>query len=201
MDEFTACLKGKGRSFGAGEAIRTALMWLSRSTNVPVTIITRKLTITMKFTALLLALSLSACAAVNNRNNTSQLSADSQGIFVTNYRDFGPPQLASKLIGNKWWQWPDPDNHKPVSYDVKVVVYRDIPLAQVKASFPVTPSKKQDYRYVAYEDAVEYFDTTIARLLDDMRSEGNDLEEIVMISTFPLSLYQTVVRMERKLRL
>ena len=126
-------------------------------------------------------------------------SEASEGIFVTSYNSFGPPQLSTKLIGNKWWQWDDPDNHKPVKYNVRVVVYRGISLNKVKESFPVIPEKKQDYRYIEYEAASMYFEKTITQLERDLNA-SEDLEEYAALARFPLSLYKTALEMEKKLR-
>ncbi len=158
----------------------------------------RKLTFLKTTFLFVFLLQLAAC--VNTKvQDTTLVTADSPTIFIAKYKDFGPPQLSAPLLGNQWWQWPDPENHKPVAYDVKVVVYRNISIDIVKTSFPVIPEKKQDYRYVAYEDAVVYFDETIQQLLSDMKESG-DAESIAMMSMFPLKLYETSLKMERKLR-
>jgi hypothetical protein len=44
----------------------------------------------------------------------------------------------------------DPAGH----FDVKVVVYRDIPLDEVKRIYPVIPDK-QDFRYLDYQSALK----------------------------------------------
>lgn len=143
---------------------------------------------------------LCSCTNIDNGQNiNSTLTPQSEGIFIASYGDFGPPQLSNKLIGNKWWQWDDPENHKPVKYDVKVVVYRYKTLESVQLSFPIIPEKKQDYRYLAYEDARRYFDETISKLNKEM-AEDDDPENFAMMSTFPLRLYKTALAMERKLR-
>ena len=154
-------------------------------------------------TLLLLILCLSfLTSCVNTGQNYDKgitLTANSEGVFVAQYGDFGPPQLSNKLIGNKWWQWDDPENHQPVTYNVKVVVYRDISLKTVKHAFPVIPEEKQDYRYVSYEEASEYFDQTIAELEKEMIGY-DEPESIAMMSAFPLRLYKTALAIERKLR-
>jgi len=151
---------------------------------------------------LLLIFSVTSCAGVSSKpdeKSIQSLNPESKGIFITPYGDFGPPQLSSYLLGNKWWQWDDPDNHKPVRYDVKVLVYRGLPLDDVKNAFPVVPEKKQDYRYVTYKDARTYIDATLLQFEKDMGDAQNP-EEVAIMSIFPLRLYKTALAMERKLR-
>jgi len=81
---------------------------------------------------------------------------------VLSYCDFGPQVAAYETIGMEWWQWdnhgdPDPD----YQYDIKVVVYRDIPLNQVQEEYPVLIEEKKDYRYLPYAKAMEYLNNTI----------------------------------------
>ena len=85
-----------------------------------------------------------------------------RNMMVLQYHDFGPQAAAYQAIGMEWWQWDnhgDPDPN--FQYDVKVVVYRDIPLSQVREAYPVVKSKEQDFRYLAYTDAMAYLNTTI----------------------------------------
>ncbi len=60
-----------------------------------------------------------------------------------------------------WWQWQTSGDPRPRKYDIKVIVYKDIPINDVKKMFPVTPSLYQDYRYVEYSVAIDYLDTLI----------------------------------------
>jgi hypothetical protein len=105
----------------------------------------------MKIAAVIvLALCASGCVTV------------SRNMMVLQYHDFGPQAAAYQAIGMEWWQWDnhgDPDPN--FQYDVKVVVYRDIPLSQVREAYPVVKSKQQDFRYLAYTDAMAYLNTTI----------------------------------------
>jgi hypothetical protein len=81
---------------------------------------------------------------------------------VLDYADFGPQSLAYKTTGMEWWQWDDHGHPDPAyEYDVKVVVYRDIPLIQVQESYPVLEAKEQDYRYLTYAKAMAYLDEQI----------------------------------------
>ena len=50
-----------------------------------------------------------------------------------NYEDFGPQALSWEHIGKEWWQWQSHGDSNPnTKYDVKVVVYRDISLEEIK---------------------------------------------------------------------
>ncbi len=82
--------------------------------------------------------------------------------YVLEYEDFGPPIIAHELIGSDWWQWQSHGDSRPRKYDIRVVVYKNIPLAEVKTLYPVIPLKNQDYRYVNYDDTLKYLDGHIA---------------------------------------
>ena len=82
--------------------------------------------------------------------------------YVLEYRDFGPPVIASDLIGMDWWQWKNHGDSRPKEYDIKVVVYKNIDLVEIKKLYPVVASELQDYRYVKYHDALKYLDEHIA---------------------------------------
>jgi len=103
--------------------------------------------ITIFFLSLLLAV---GCASTSKRT------------IVMNYSDFGPQAAAWEYIGMKWWQWESHGGSNPgTKYDIKVIVYRSIPLAEVQKIYPVNQEKKQDYRYLEYAKALEYLDKTI----------------------------------------
>ena len=74
---------------------------------------------------------------------------------VLKYSDFGPQVVVHEVLGMEWYQWnsqgPDDPNE---SDDIKVVVYRNIPLDEVKRKFPVI-KEKQDYRYLEYGNALK----------------------------------------------
>jgi len=83
-------------------------------------------------------------------------------VIVLDYSDFGPQAMAYELIGFQWWQWEKPCCSEPDSiYNIKVVVYKDIALNEVKALFPVNPEQQQDYRYLEYSKAVSYLNQHI----------------------------------------
>jgi hypothetical protein len=99
---------------------------------------------------LLLAVSLFAgCAATR---------VPRSGMAVLAYDELGPQVAVHGLIGYEWYQWNahgDSDPHKVD--DVKVVVYRGIPLEKVKETYPVIKGR-QDYRYLDYATAIDYLD-------------------------------------------
>ena len=106
-----------------------------------------------------------------------------RNMMVLRYHDFGPQAAAYQMIGMEWWQWdhhgdPDPS----FKYDVRVVVYRAIPLSQVQKAYPVVKAKKQDFRYVAYTKAMAYLDrhiqeNVIGELTDRLRETKSRIEK------------------------
>ena len=81
---------------------------------------------------------------------------------VLKYDDFGPQAAAYETIGMRWWQWDTVgDCDSNCDYDIKVVVYRDIPLRQVREAYPVVKEKEQDYRYLSYAKAIAHLDAQI----------------------------------------
>jgi hypothetical protein len=75
------------------------------------------------------------------------------------------------MLGFGWYQWNSqgPDNPSARD-DVRVIVYRDVPLDYAQRLYPVIRGR-QDYRYVKYEDALAYCD----RLL---REYGEFMEQL-----------------------
>lgn len=60
-----------------------------------------------------------------------------------------------------WWQWQEHGDSHQKTYDIKVVVYRNISLDEVKKKYPVVPEQLKDYRYAEYSKAVSYLDRLI----------------------------------------
>jgi hypothetical protein len=83
--------------------------------------------------------------------------------LVLQYDDFGSPSAVHELLGMDWWQWQEHGDSRPRRYDIKVVVYRDLDLQQVRQAFPTNPSGELDYRYVDFVDAVHYLERMIAQ--------------------------------------
>jgi hypothetical protein len=96
--------------------------------------------------------------------------------LVLDYSDFGPQAMAYELIGFQWWQWEKPCCSEPDTiYNIKVVVYKDIPLNEAQALFPVNPEQQQDYRYLEYSKALTYLNQHIQD--DEMPSLLTTLKE------------------------
>lgn len=94
-----------------------------------------------------------------------QCSGVSQAFLVLEYEDFGPQAMAYEMIGMQWWQW---QNHGAIDpstqYDINVVVYRGVPIEEIKTLFPVDRSAHMDFRYVEFEAATTYLDRRISDL-------------------------------------
>lgn len=149
------------------------------------------------FRVIALTLLFTACSSLA-QDEVVVLTAESPGVFVADYGDFGVSHYSSKLIGEKVWQWGGADTHRPVSFDIKVVVYRGVSLELVKRSFPVIPEQKQDYRYVEYGMAVSYFTDTLNEL--DAFMKTLSFEEAGEFYIYPWDIYKGALAMERKLR-
>jgi len=96
---------------------------------------------------------------------------------VFDYEDFGPQAMAWETLGMQWWQWEDhgTSDGPHDRYDIKVVVYRGITLAQMQKILPVNESRKQDLRYLAYSDALRYLDDNIGKLKPESEQWAVDL--------------------------
>ena len=85
--------------------------------------------------------------------------------LVLDYEDFGPQAMAWETFGMQWWQWDNIGDSDPnFKYDIKVVVYRDIPLMKIQLLFPVNSEKRKDFRYIDYSEAIKYLDKNIKEL-------------------------------------
>lgn len=87
--------------------------------------------------------------------------AEVKNMVVLDYNDFGPQAAAYELLGMEWWQWQSHGESRPQTYNVKVVVYNDVTLDSVKQKYPVVKEQLKDYRYVPYNDAIQYLDDMI----------------------------------------
>ncbi len=110
----------------------------------------------MKFHTLLLILCFFCVSSCLN-------STKPYGVF--DYEDFGPQSMVYEKIGMEWWQWNNHGSSDPNSKDdIKVVVYRDMPLSQIKSLFPVSEREKKDFRYFEFSDAIQHLNESIKRL-------------------------------------
>jgi hypothetical protein len=78
---------------------------------------------------------------------------------VFDYAEFGPQVVSHELLGKEWYQWDPHGSSDPNErYDIKVVVYRDMPLKKIQQQYPVIKGEK-DYRYLEYSLALQHLDT------------------------------------------
>jgi len=92
---------------------------------------------------------------------------------VFEYDDFGPQVMAYELIGMQWYQWDNHGYEEPdYKYNIKVVVYYQISLDDVKRAYP-TVKGEVDYRYVTKERALSHLKSKIAECEEFARSDPN----------------------------
>jgi hypothetical protein len=90
---------------------------------------------------------------------------------VFEYDDFGPQVAACELIGMGWYQWDNHGYEEPdYKYNIKVVVYYQISLDDVKRAYP-TVKGEVDYRYVTKERALSHLKSKIAEFEEFARSD------------------------------
>jgi len=92
--------------------------------------------------------------------------------MVLPYNAFGPQSASYELIGWPWWQW-ESCNCEGRECAVNVVVYWNQTLEQTKKNYPVDKENKQDFRYVEYSAAIEYFE----KLIKEMKEADFDASE------------------------
>ncbi|MCI5146157.1 MAG: hypothetical protein D3923_11665 [Candidatus Electrothrix sp. AR3] len=99
-------------------------------------------------------------------------SGHSQQIILLDYQDFGPQVIAHEVIGMEWWQWQNHGDSDPATTDdIKVAVYRDIPIAEAQKNYPVDPEKKRDVRYLEYQKALGFLDEKIGENVQESVTE------------------------------
>ena len=90
------------------------------------------------------------------------------------YADFGPQAIAYELIGYNWYQWDCSGCGDPrKQYDIRVVVYRNINLSKVKELYPIIIGET-DYRYVAYDDSIDFLNKKIVELTNLLKTETDN---------------------------
>ena len=110
---------------------------------------------------LLMGIVLCAATACGDSSVPPDVASSSKRSLVLDYQDFGPPSMATPLLGPEWWQWEAHGDSEPRAYDVRVVVFSGGSEAEIAAEFPVIEDRLQDYRYVAYQDAMSYLNVHI----------------------------------------
>src|SRR5215813_5148150 len=99
--------------------------------------------------------------------------------FVMKYADFGAPSSAEELVGPESFQGRGVEAEAlNTSDDIRVVVYRNVDLAIVKRTYPDLDGKYV-YRYVEYNQAMDYLDKQIEELKanNDRDTEYRNLKE------------------------
>lgn len=109
-----------------------------------------------RVTSSALVAALAAVSLTCARERRAEVRTPKSNTLVLRYQDFGPPSVSYALLGAEWYQWNSqgPDDPNADGDDVKVVVYRNVPLEEVRKEYPVV-ERKQDYRYVEYKVALE----------------------------------------------
>ena len=110
---------------------------------------------------LLVTIAIFASACTTNNSHTNKAAIKTQTLLF-DFEDFGPPSMSFEILGDHWWSWEPSGSPNPnEQYPIRVVVYQDIELETVKNSFPISVSKKNDYRYLNYEQAISYLEKQI----------------------------------------
>ncbi|AZZ92141.1 hypothetical protein EUZ85_15975 [Hahella sp. KA22] len=118
-------------------------------------------------------LQLNACATFTS-------TSIKQRYLELTYQDFGPPALATDLLGSEWWQWNPHGDPRPRQYDVHVIVYRDITENEVHTRFPINEATEKDYRYLPYSTAMTYLNANITALVSDDESVVQEIRELLI---------------------
>lgn len=105
-------------------------------------------------------------------------------ILLLPFNAFGPAAMSEPLLGQGWWQWQTHGDSRPSEYDIKVIVYKDVPLEKVKKRYPVSEAKKNDYRYLTYTKAVNYLDKHIKENIIPKTTERLKKTKTLVTSTF-----------------
>jgi hypothetical protein len=51
-----------------------------------------------------------------------------------------------------------------MTYDIKVVVFKDLTMEDVQRLYPIVPRKNQDFIYLEYSEALLYLDSSVAKI-------------------------------------
>jgi hypothetical protein len=122
-----------------------------------------------------------------------------KNICVLDYKNFGVQAMAHELLGFQWYQWnnhgdPDPN----ATYDIKVVVYNNIPPGKVKELYPIISALEQDFRYVEYSRAMQYFNRQIQQI-DELGQTELRQENMSMFKNLRSTLIKTREEIVNKL--
>ena len=101
--------------------------------------------------------------------------------ILLKYSDFGPQAIAYKTIGYEWYQWGNSGSGNPKeSYNIKVVVYRNITLKKIKKLFPVSEKEGKDFRYIEYTKSINYLNEHIKELKQIKEPFAKDLSDALI---------------------
>lgn len=142
------------------------------------------------FFTLVIAIILNGCAT------TAKTHIQASDHIELPYKAFG--SSSESIIWPQHWQWSDAENHQPVSYDIRVIIYQGDNLDQLKSIYSIVPEKKQDYRFIQRDKAVEYLKGTISELEDTLFQSNDESEcDFDMVYFHEIStLYKTLVKIE-----
>jgi hypothetical protein len=122
-----------------------------------------------------------------------------KNVCLLKYEDFGVQAMAYELIGYQWYQWkphgdPDPDTR----YDIKVIVYKDIPAGMVREFYTVYKELRQDYRYVEYCRALHYLNKQI-REIEELQKTESHQGDVSLFTDLKSTLLKTRDKIVRRL--
>ena len=107
------------------------------------------------------------------------------GSAIFHYDDFGPQVAVYELIGFQWWQWESHGDPNPSSKpDIRVIIYWDEALDDIKIQYPVDQRKQLDYRYLEYDKAIKHLKNLIQEFensgmkTDDLRATLDKLKKV-----------------------
>ena len=83
--------------------------------------------------------------------------------------------------------------------NIKVIVYKNISLNEVQKFYPVIKDKKQDYRYVEYNQVLAYLDKKIKEI-ERFRREDSDQENKDLYDSLQNTLNNTKGEILERLR-
>ncbi len=102
-------------------------------------------------------------------------------MILLDYEDFGPQAIAYEVIGTEWWQWRNCGGPRFFRHDVKVVVYKSMPLEEIKKRYPVDPGEKRDFRYLEYRKALDYLNEKIEEnVIEDVSGRLKSTRERIL---------------------
>ena len=91
--------------------------------------------------------------------------------LVLSYDDFAPQASAFEVIGFQWWAWEGGGSWERCDeFDIRVVVFRGLPIETVKHHYPTATSMADverglaDYRFLERDEALAHLDAELAEI-------------------------------------